>query len=253
VLIVERWLLGRLRNRVFHNLAEVNAAIGELLRRLNEERPIRRLGITRRQLLEELDRPALKPLPEHPYVFAEWRVRSVGIDYHVDVDAHYYSVPYRFARMEVEVRLTARTVEIFVKGERIAAHPRMSGNHKHTTLADHMPSSHRRYAGWTIDRIRQDAAMIGPATAALCELILEHKPHPEQGFRACLGIIRLAKPFGRKRLEAAAARAIDIGAHTYGSVKSILDNNLDRHPAQERAADGASILHANIRGSRYYN
>ena len=163
MLIVERWLLGRLRNRTFFSLAEVNAAIGELLKRLNEERPIRRLGVTRRQLLEDLDRPALKALPAQPYVFAEWRVRRVGVDYHVDVDAHYYSVPYRFARMEVEVRLTARTVEIFVKGERIAAHLRMSGNHKHTTLAEHMPSSHRRYAGWTIDRIRQDAAMIGPA------------------------------------------------------------------------------------------
>ncbi len=253
VLVVERWLLGRLRNRTFFSLAEVNAAVGEMLKRLNEERPIRRLGVTRRQLLEELDRPALKPLPAEPYVFSEWRVRRVGVDYHVDVEAHYYSVPYRFARMEVEVRLTARTVEILVKGERIAAHRRMSGNHKHTTLAEHMPSSHRRYAGWTIDRIRQDAAMIGPATAALCELVLEHKPHPEQGFRSCLGILRLVKPFGRKRLEAAAARAIDIGAYTYGSVKSILDNNLDRHPAQEDAADGASVLHPNIRGPRYYN
>jgi transposase len=253
VLIVERWLLGRLRHRIFVSLGEVNAAIAELLERLNEQRPIRRLGVTRRQLLEELDRPALKPLPAEPYVFAEWRVHRVGVDYHVDVGAHYYSVPYRFARMEVEVRLTARIVEIFVKGERVAAHLRMSGNHKHTTLPEHMPSSHRRYAGWTIDRIRQDATMIGPATAALCELVLEHKPHPEQGFRTCLGILRLVKPFGRKRLEAAATRAIDIGAYTYGSVKSILDNNLDRHPAKKHAADGAAILHPNIRGPRYYN
>src|SRR5499433_3378514 len=201
VLIVERWLIGRLRNRVFHSLAELNGVIGELRRRLNEERPIRRLGVTRRKLLEELDRPALKSLPEEPYVFAEWRVRRVGIDYHVEVDGHYYSVPHRLARSEVEVRISARTVEIFVKGARIAAHQRMSGNHKHTTVADHMPSSHRRYADWTIDRIRQDAALIGANTAALCELILEHKPHPEQGFRACLGIIRLVKPFGAKRLE----------------------------------------------------
>ena len=151
VLIVERWLLGRLRDRRFYSLAELNAAIGELLERLNEERPIRRLGVTRRQLLEELDRPALKPLPTEPYVFAEWRVRRVGIDYHVDVEGHFYSVPYRFARSEVEVRLTGRTVEIFVKGERIAAHMRSSGNGKHTTAADHMPSSHRRYADWTIE------------------------------------------------------------------------------------------------------
>src|SRR5215471_9114436 len=133
VLIVERWLIGRLRNRVFHSLAELNGAIGELRRRLNEERPIRRLGMTRRQLLEELDRPALKSLPIEPYVFAEWRLRRVGIDYHVDVDDHYYSVPHGFARAEVEVRLTAPTVEIFAKGERIAAHVRSSGNHNALT------------------------------------------------------------------------------------------------------------------------
>jgi transposase len=253
VLIVERWLIGRLRNRVFYGLAELNAAIGELLKHLNEQRAIRRLGRTRRQLLEELDRPALKPLPVEPYVFAEWRLRRVGIDYHVDVDSHWYSVPHRFARAEVEVRLTARTVEIFARGERIAAHMRSSGNHKHTTVSDHMPSSHRRYADWTIDRIRRDAATIGTATAALCDLILERRPHPEQGFRACIGILRLVRPFGTERLEAAAARAIDIGALSYGSVRSILDHKLDRQAAQQRSADGAPIIHTNIRGARYYH
>ena len=253
VLMVERWLLGRLRHRTFHGLAEVNAAIGDLLRTLNEERPIRRLGVTRRRLLEDLDRPALKPLPAAHYDYCEWRVCRVGIDYHVDAGSHFYSVPYRFARAEVEVRLTVRTVEIFLKGERIAAHLRMSGNRKHTTVPDHMPSSHRRYAGWTVDRIREDARSIGPATAALCELILEQRPHPEQGFRACLGIVRLAGPFGMGRLEAAAERAIEIGARTYGSVKSILDNKLDRRPVQKRAPDGTPVLHPNIRGPRYYN
>lgn len=252
VLVVERWILARLRHRRFYSLAELNTAIGELLKQLNEERPIRRLGVTRRQLLEELDRPALKPLPVEPYVFAEWRVRRVGIDYHVDVEGHFYSVPHRFARAEVEVRLTGRTVEIFVKSERVAVHLRSSGNGRHTTVADHMPSSHRRYADWTIDRIRREAALIGPATAALCELILEHRPHPEQGFRSCLGILRLARPFGITRLEAAATRTIEIGALTYGSVRSILDHKLDRHAAHQRCADGAPILHPNIRGARYY-
>ena len=253
VLIIERWLLGRLRHRIFYSLSEVNAAIVEWMTHLNEVRPIRRLGVTRRQLLEEIDRPALKFLPAEPYEFSEWRTCRVGIDYHIEAAAHYYSVPHRFARTEVEARLTARTVEIFLKGERIAAHMRASGNHRHTTVAEHMPSSHRRYAGWTIERIRADARGIGPATAALCELILEHRPHPEQGFRACLGVVRLAGPFGAERLESAAARAIDIGARTYGSVKSILDNNLDRRPARKRATDGTPILHSNIRGSRYYN
>ncbi len=252
VLIVERWILARLRHRRFYSLAELNAAIGELLKRLNDERSIRRLGRTRRQLLEELDRAALKPLPSEPYVFAEWRVRRVGIDYHVDVEGHFYSVPYRFARAEVEVRLTARTIEIFATGERIAVHMRSSSNGKHTTVANHMPSSHRRYADWTIGRIRRDASLMGPATAALCELILERRPHPEQGFRSCLGILRLARAFGVARLEAAATRAIEIGALTYGSVRSILDHKLDRQAAH-KPADGTPILHPNIRGSRYYH
>ena len=252
VLIVERWLFGRLRHRRFHSLDEVNQAIGELLTRLNEERTIRRIGKTRRMLLEEIDRPALKPLPVEPYVFAEWKVRRVGIDYHVEVDKHFYSVPYRFARSEVEARLTARSIEIFAKGQRIAAHLRSSGNGKHTTLADHMPSSHRRHAGWTIDRIRNEAALVGPAAAALCELILERRPHPEQGFRACLGILRLIKPFGAARVEAAASRAIEIGTLNYGSVRSILDNKLDRQGGRDTPPSGAPILHANIRGPRYY-
>ena len=195
----------------------------------------------------------LKPLPAEPYAYAEWRLRRVGIDYHVEVEAHFYSVPYRFARHEVEVRLTPRTVEIFLKGERIAAHLRSSGNHRHTTVADHMPSSHRRYADWTVERIRQEAAAIGPATAALCELILERRPHPEQGFRSCLGIVRLVRPFGAERVEAAATRAIEIGTLTYGSVRSILDNMLDRQTAHSPSAEGAPVLHPNIRGPRYYH
>lgn len=253
MLIVERWLLGRLRHRIFYGLVEVNAAIADLMTHLNEVRPIRRLDVTRRQLLEEIDRPALKPLPAESYEFSEWRKCRVGIDYHVEVDHHYYSVPYRFVRTDVEARMTVRTVEVFLKGERIAAHRRSSGNHKHTTTPEHMPSSHRRYAGWTIDRIREDASRIGPATAALCELILESRPHPEQGFRACLGIVRLSRPYGAARLEAAAERALDIGARTYGSVKSILDNNLDRRPARQPATDAKPIQHPNIRGPRYYN
>jgi transposase len=177
----------------------------------------------------------------------------LGVDYHVDIDGHFYSAPYRFAREQLDVRLTGRLVEIFFKGERIAAHPRTSSNGKHSTLAEHMPSSHRRYADWTIERIRRESGSIGPSTAMLCDLILEQRPHPEQGFRACLGIVRLTRPFGSDRVEAAATRALEIGARTYGSVKSILDNNLDRQAAHRRAADGQTILHPNIRGARYYN
>src|SRR5208337_1583299 len=205
VLIVERWLIGRLRHRTFHSLAEVNAAIGDLMTGLNEIRPIRRLGVTRRRLLEEVDRPALKPLPTEPYEYAEWKKCRVGVDYHVDVAFHYYSVPHRFLRAEVEARLTARTVEIFFRGERIAAHPRGGGNRKHTTLSEHMPSSHRRYAGWTIERIRADAQRIGPATAALCERILGVPPPSRAGLpgmpgdRQAVGALRRPATRGRGR------------------------------------------------------
>ena len=249
--MVGRWLLGRLRHRTFYSLAEVNAAIAELLTRLNEERPIRRLGVTRRKLLEEIDRPALQVLPESPYVFAEWRLCRVSIDYHVEVEAHYYSVPHRFVRAEVEVRFTARTVEIFHKGERIAAHQRMSGNHKHTTVPEHMASSHRRYAGWTIERIRKDAATIGPATAALCNLILDERLHPEQGFRSAIGILGLVKRYGQERVDAACARALLLNARSYKSVAAILKNGTDRTapPAEEAPI----LFHTNIRGRSYYN
>jgi transposase len=249
VLIVERWLLGRLRRRTFTSLADVDAALGELMTQLNERQALRHPPPIARRGRPP---PALK-VPGEPYEYSEWRVRRVGVDYHVDIDAHYYSVPYRFARAEVEARLTACGVEIFHKGERIAVHLRASGNRKHTTVPEHMPSSHRRYAGWTIERIRDDARKIGPATAALCEQILEGRLHPEQGYRACLGVVRLVGPFGAARVETAAERAIEIGATTYGSVKSILDARLDRRPAPTRPAETAPILHPNIRGPRYYH
>src|SRR5271166_4436891 len=173
VLIVE--LLGRLRRRTFTSLADVDAALGELMAQLNDKQSLRRLGVTRRQLLEEVDRPALKALPGEPYDIASGV--CAGSASTTTSISHYYSVPYRFARAEVEARLTARGVEIFHKGERIAVHLRASGNRKHTTVPEHMPSSHRRYSGWTIERIREDARRIGPATAALCEQISEARPH----------------------------------------------------------------------------
>ncbi|MGH8275816.1 MAG: IS21 family transposase, partial [Steroidobacteraceae bacterium] len=256
VRIVERWLLGRLRNRRFYSLASVNAAITELLVALNDRRVLRYVGRTRRQLFEEIDAPRLTPLPADPYVLAQWSVRKVGLDYHVELAGHFYSVPYRHARATVEARLTPRTVEVFLGGERIAAHMRGSGDGKHTTVAEHMPSSHRRYGDWNLERIGREALAVGPSTALLCQVILEHRPHPEQGFRSCLGIVRLAKAFGSARLEAACERALHVGAKTYGSVKSILDNHLDGQPVRRSRSDPDgedAPVHPNIRGSRYYH
>ena len=185
VQIAQRWIVARLRNRRFFSLSELNAAIRELLDRLNE-RVTRHLGASRRALFEKLDRPALKPLPQAPYVFAEWRQRSVGLDYHVEVEKHYYSTPHALLREKVWVRITARTVEIFHQGKRIAAHARTSSNRQHTTVREHMPSSHRRYADWTPEKLRRQAAGIGPNTGALVEIILRERSHPEQGFRSCV-------------------------------------------------------------------
>ena len=253
VLVVERWILARLRNQRFFSLTELNAAIAALVADLNA-RPMRRLGVSRRELFVELDQPALSPLPAEAFVYAEWRIRRVSLDYHVDVDGHYYSVPHRLLREQVEARVTARTIELFHKGERVAVHLRGGARGRHTTLPEHMPRAHRRHAEWTIERIGQEAAAIGTATARLTALILESRPHPEQGFRACLGILRLMRTYGRDRVEAACARGLEIGARSYGSVQSILQHGLDRQPAAPSARDRElPLLHPNIRGSGYYH
>ncbi|MDH3597660.1 MAG: IS21 family transposase [Rhodospirillales bacterium] len=256
VQVVERWILARLRNRRFFSLAELNQAMAALLDDLNR-RVTRHLGASRRQLFEELDRPALKPLPAEPYEYAEWKQRKAGLDYHVEVAKHYYSVPHALAKHKLWARITDKSVEVFHKGKRVACHLRAPGNRRHTTIPEHMPSSHRRYAGWTHERICNQASTTGPNTAALVQIILKSKPHPEQGFRSCVGILRLAKAHDAPRLEAACERALEIGARSYSSVASILKNNLDRRrPGQ--SAKGTTdhrpaIDHANIRGSGYFH
>jgi len=251
VQVATRWVIAKLRNRRFFSLAELNVAIRELVTQLND-RVTRHLGTSRRALFEEIERPALKKLPVEPYVYAQWKECRVGLDYHIEVERHYYSVPHTLLREKVWARITARTIEVFHRGNRVAAHMRSSSDRRHTTVREHMPSSHRRYADWTPERIRRQAGEIGRNTAALIETILRERSHPEQGFRAAVGIIRLVKSYGRDRLEAACGRALEIGARSFTSVNSILKNNLEaKRPAP--AADGPPIAHSNIRGSRYFH
>lgn len=251
VLLATRWIVAKLRNRTFFTLAELNAAIAECVAALNERRS-RHLGASRRELFETLERGALKALPAAPFEFAEWQQCRVGLDYHVDIDKHYYSVPHTLLKEKLWARKTARTVELFHNGKRVAAHVRSSSNRKPTTVREHMPSSHRRYADWTPERLQRMAARIGPRTAILVEVIIAEKTHPEQGFRASIGIVKLAKRYGAERLERACARALEIGARSYTSVVSILKNNLDRTRPEE-PADGPAIVHANIRGPTYFH
>jgi transposase len=251
VQITTRFIIAKLRNRQFFSLSALNAAIAELVAQIND-RVSRHLGASRRALFADLERSALKPLPAEPYVFAEWKECRVGLDYHVEIEKHYYSVPHQLLREKVWARITARTIEVFHRGMRVAVHVRSSSNRKHTTVREHMPSSHRRYADWTPERLRRQAGEIGHNASALVEIILRERSHPEQGFRACVGILRLAKTYGRERLEAACGRALDIGARSYSSVNSILKNNLDRRrPAVP--ADGPAIAHDNIRGPTYFH
>lgn len=252
VQVVERWILACLRNRRPFGLEEANAAVRALLERLNA-RPMRRLGASRRELFDRLEAGRLLDLPPEPFEYAEWRRCRVGLDYHVEVLGHWYSVPHRLARAVVDARVTERGVELFHNGGRVAAHPRSPLRHRHTTTPDHMPSAHRRHADWTPARLRRDAAAIGSAAAGMVEAILAAKPHPEQGFRACLGILGLVRGYGAGRVEAACQRGLDIGARSYGSIASILRNGLDRAYAPEPVPDTPPIRHPNIRGGGYYH
>jgi transposase len=233
VQVATRWIIAKLRNRRFFSLPELNAAIRECLVTLND-RVSRHLGASRRTLFDATDRSALKPLPTAPYVYAEWKQCKAGLDYHVEVEKHYYSVPHALLRETLWARITTRTIELFHQSNRVAVHVRSSSNRRHTTVREHMPSSHRRYADWTPERIQRRANEIGPKTSALIEIILRERTHPEQGFRASIGILRHATSFGHERLEAACGRALDIGARSYTSVTSILKNNLDRPKARHR-------------------
>ena len=252
VLLVERWILAVLRHRTFFSLAELNREIARLLERLNT-RPFKKLPGTRRELFEQLDRPALRPLPAQPYEFAEWKKVRVNIDYHVEIAGHYYSVPYQLVRKTLEARYGERTVECFHKGQRVASHPRSHLKGRHTTVPEHMPASHRSYAEWTPQRLVRWAAKTGPATASMVQSILERRAHPQQGFRSCLGIMRLGKSFGEARLEAACRRALTLGACSYKSIESILRQGLDRSALPEQQDLDLTIEHDNIRGADYYH
>jgi transposase len=250
VQIVGRWILARLRNRSFFSLAALNEAIHGLLVDLND-RELRGWGRSRRQLFDELDRPALMRLPDEPYEYAEWKRCRVNLDYHVEIAKHYYSVPHSLARQEVEARITARAVEIFLRGKRVASHLRSTLPHRPTTVAEHMPSSHRRYRDWTHERIRHDAAKVGHDADTLIDVILRSRPHPEQGFRSAIGILGLVKRYGPERVDAACARALLLNSRSYKSVASILKNGTDKTAAATQ--ETPILFHSNIRGRGYYN
>jgi len=249
----ERRILAVVRHQTFFSLAELNQVIRKLLIDLNA-RPFQKMPGSRSELFEELDKPALLPLPAHRYEMGTWRDARANIDYHVQVDWHSYSVPYQLANQPVEVRLSVRTVEVFYRGKRVALHQHSHKRGGYTTDPAHRPESHKRHLEWTPGRlVRWSGKEVGPECGQVVATLLKSKPHPEQGYRACLGIMRLGRHYGRERLEAACRRAVILDACTYRSIKSILATKADRRPLPSSdEARGPAIEHENLRGRDYY-
>jgi transposase len=250
---VERWILARLRNHKFFSLMELNKAIRELLEDFNN-RKMEHLGKSRRELFELVDKPALKPLPATPYEFAFLKKARISIDYHFEYDDHYYSVPYHFYPAEVMIRATEKTIEAFLNGKQVALHPRSRVKGGHTTLKEHMPPDHRFYSEWSPERFIHWAEQIGPQTAQIVQLELNSRQHPEQAYRACLGILGFAKKYTPARLEYACQYALANEIHSYRGIKNILINQIDQLYGMESLSQPSLLLtHSNIRGKDYYN
>lgn len=254
VQIVERWILAQLRHQSFFRLPDLNTVLASLLTALNQ-RLFKKLAGSRHSQFRTYEHPALKPPPATPYKYAEWRHARVHLDYPLEVEGYFYSVPHRFVRQAVDVRFTVTTVEVFHKGERIATHRRSSRKDSHTTVAEHMPKAHRRHLEWTPGRFLLNwAQTLGSATRTLVQHLLEHRAHPEQGYRSCLGLLQLAKCYSAPRLEAACQKAISLGEFTRRSVASILAHGLDQTESPVSPPDPQPpLFHNNLRGPTYYH
>ena len=251
VQIVQRFILAGLRKRTFFCLAEANVAIRERLLLLNN-RPFRKLPGTRRSRFEALDRPAMLPLPETNYQYSQFKKVRLHIDYHFELEGHFYSAPHRLVREQLDIRHTEATLECLYKGNRVASHPKSAVKGGYTTTPEHMPKAHREYAEWTPERMISWATGTGKATAQVVESILSRKAYPEHGFRSCMGIISLGKRFSKERLEAACERSLYIKGVNYRSIKSILESNLDQKPLPKQQ-ELLPVDHETISGTDYYN
>jgi transposase len=253
VQVAQRWIVAALRHQKFFSLADLNEAVAERVDHLNR-RPFRKRPETSRAaLFEQLDRPALRPLPLQPYVIAQWKTVRANIDYHIEVERHYYSVPYQLVGQKLEARYTSTTVEVFHRGIRVASHARSYVPHTATTVHEHRPRSHQAHLEWTPSRLIQWAETVGRATGEVVRNILASKPHPEMGYRACLGILSLARTYTPARVEAASERALRLGACSYQSLKSILKRSLDQQPMLEWDGEKPGPRHSNVRGAAYYD
>lgn len=254
VLIVERWIMARLRNDTFAGLTQLNHTIAELIKDLNN-RAFKKMPGSRFSVFKEIDQPALRPLPTHPYQFMQYKKARVHIDYHIELEQHYYSVPYQWIGKEIELRFSPEIIECWYQGKQIAVHVRSYRKGSQTTCAGHMPKAHRKHMEWTPGRFLNWSTQVGTATTRLVKHLLECKPHPEQGYRSCLGLLNLSKRYGNHRLEKACERAWQLGARTRRSVDSILSHNLEEHPItnEKITISKLPLQHENLRGKKHYH
>jgi transposase len=250
-LIAERWILARLRHHTFFSFVEANEAVRRLLTWMNGK-PFKKLPGCRKSVLEEMERPVLKSLPERRYELAEWKQVGVNIDYHVEVDGHYYSAPYHLIRQRLMARFTRCGVELFHKSKRVAVHVRSYQKGKHTTLLEHRPPAHQKYLEWTPERLASWAGTIGPNCAEVARQILASRPLVEHGYRPCLGVIRLGKRYGNERLDRACAKALKLNIASYHRIENMLRTGRDKLPLTEPDTPPPVAVHANIRGAEYY-
>jgi transposase len=253
VQIAQRWILARLRNETFFSLAALNARIGELREELNT-RPMKKLGgATRRELYERYDRPVLRPLPSQPYELTEWQQVRVNLDYHVEVDKHWYSAPYVLVREQLWACSTETMVQLFHRGQRVAAHCRSRDAYRHTTDPAHMPPAHRAHSAG-VDGVIAWAVAFGPMTEAMVRRLIDSNPVREQGWRSARGLRRVAEKYGPERTERACAHALFFGARSYKPVANILSLGREQLPLPgEEPVDAPAIEHGNVRGADYFN
>lgn len=250
MLFAQRWILAVLRHRTFFSLPDLNQAIGESLEKLND-RPLQKIKKSRREIYLEIEKAALNPLPSERYILMEFKICRVNIDYHIELEDHYYSVPHALFGEKIEARYNQTFVEIFHNGRRVASHVRSWASHKHTTIKEHMPQSHQRYAEWTPSRLIHWGKTLSEEVGLLFVEIIKTKPHPEQGFRSCLGIMRLAKVHGEDRLKKACQQALFLKSYSYRTVKNILTHKLES--AMSVAPEKTPVIqHDHLRGASYY-
>ena len=252
VQVIERWVLAPLRKRTFFSVDEINKSIELLLEEVNN-RVMEHLEKSRRELFESVDRPALRPLPNRPYEYAERKSATVNINYHVTFNKHYYSVPYTLIGKPTEIRATANTVEVFYKGERVASHMRDNRPGKYSTKSSHMPSNHRRrIEKWSPDRFIRWAGKIGSHTCQAIQVLLSSKRHPEQAYKTCIGTLKLADKYSPERLEAACRTAIRFNLYSYRQIHNILKNKMDKRE-QDEINHRPTSVHEHVRGAQYYH